>query len=63
MGLLAEAFSSEVANGSREENAKMQKQEPRSDSIGSEKALDINISLYVISPQSNDGSPNGAIGL
>jgi hypothetical protein len=63
MGLLAEAFSSEVATGSREENAKMQKREPRSDSIGSEKALDINISLYVIYRQGNDGSPNGAIGL
>jgi hypothetical protein len=33
------AFSSEVAAGSREENASKQKLEPRSDSIGTEKAL------------------------
>jgi hypothetical protein len=33
------AFSSEVDTGSREENASKQEVEPRSDSIGMEKAL------------------------
>src|ERR1700754_1835589 len=37
--LYPEAFSSEVDTGSREENASKQKIEPRSDSIGAEKAL------------------------
>jgi hypothetical protein len=37
--VLAIAFSSEVDAGSREENASKQKIEPRSDSIGTEKAL------------------------
>jgi hypothetical protein len=36
---LTRAFSSEVDPGSREENASNKKREPRSDSIGTEKAL------------------------
>src|SRR2546423_11431210 len=35
----ARAFSSEVEAGSREENASKQRVEPRSDSIGTERAL------------------------
>jgi hypothetical protein len=35
----ARAFSSEVDTGSREKNASKQEIEPRSDSIGTEKAL------------------------
>ena len=39
LGLAARAFSSEVDTGSREENAPRKEIEPRSDSIGTEKAL------------------------
>jgi hypothetical protein len=39
LGLAARAFSSEVDTGSREENASKKEIEPRSDSIGTEKAL------------------------
>jgi hypothetical protein len=39
LGLAARAFSSEVDTGSREENAPKKEIEPRSDSIGTEKAL------------------------
>src|SRR2546429_685774 len=39
--LRTRAFSSEVGTGSREENASNKKIEPRSDSIGTEKALAI----------------------
>jgi len=39
------AFSSEVDTGSREENASKQEVEPRSDSIGTEKALATHLSM------------------
>ena len=45
------AFSSEVATGSRQENASNQNLEARSDSIGTEKALDQRSSVLEALPR------------